>query len=52
MNAVEAANKAEVDLIHALLSKRFGQLYADIWKIGVNLSLTHQRFTCAQSTLI
>lgn len=39
MNAVEAANKAEVDLIHALLSKRFGQLYADIWKIGVNLSL-------------
>ena len=39
MNAVEAANKAEVDLIHALLSKKFGQLYADIWKIGVNLSL-------------
>lgn len=39
MQAVNAANKAEVDLIHALLIKRYGQLYADIWKIGVNLSL-------------
>ena len=39
MNAVDAATKQEVDLIHALLIKRFGQLYADIWKVGVNLSL-------------
>jgi integrase len=39
MNAVDAASKSEIDLIHALLSKKFGQLYADIWKVGVNLSL-------------
>lgn len=39
MNTVNAASKAEIDLIHALLFKRYGQLYADIWKIGVNLSL-------------
>ena len=39
MNAVDAANKAEIDMIHAVLSKKFGQLYADIWKVGVNLSL-------------
>lgn len=39
MNTVEAATKAEMDLIHALLNKKFGQLYADIWKVGVNLSL-------------
>lgn len=39
MNTVNAASKAEIDLIHALLEKKFGQLYADIWKIGVNLSL-------------
>lgn len=39
MSAVDAASKNEVDMIHAVLSKKFGQLYADIWKIGVNLSL-------------
>jgi integrase len=39
MNTVDAASKAEIDLIHALLDKKFGQIYADIWKIGVNLSL-------------
>ena len=39
MNAVDAANKAEIDMIHAVLAKKFGQLYADIWKVGVNLSL-------------
>ena len=39
MNAVDAANKAEIDMIHAVLFKKFGQLYADIWKVGVNLSL-------------
>lgn len=39
MNVVEAATKAEIDLIHALLEKKFGQIYADIWKVGVNLSL-------------
>jgi hypothetical protein len=36
---MNAATKAEADLIHALLFKRFGQRYADIWKIDVNLSL-------------
>ena len=25
--------------MHALLSKKYGLLYADIWKVGVNLSL-------------
>lgn len=39
MNAVEAASKSEIDMIHAALNKRFGQLYSDIWKVGVNLSL-------------
>ena len=39
MNAVEAVSKAEVDMIHAALNKKYGQLYADIWKVGVNVSL-------------
>jgi len=39
MNTVNAASKSEIDLIHALLDKKFGQLYADIWKVGVNMSL-------------
>ena len=39
MNAVDAASKNEVDMIHSVLTKKFGQIYADIWKIGVNLSL-------------
>ena len=39
MNAVDAANKAEIDMMHAVLANKFGQLYADIWKVGVNLSL-------------
>jgi hypothetical protein len=39
MNTVDAVNKAEVDMIHAALNKKYGQLYADIWKVGVNVSL-------------
>ncbi|QPK62904.1 tyrosine-type recombinase/integrase [Methylomonas sp. LL1] len=39
MNTVNAASKTEIDLVHTLLEKKFGQLYADIWKVGVNLSL-------------
>ena len=39
MNAVDAANKAEIAMMHAVLVNKFGQLYADIWKVGVNLSL-------------
>lgn len=40
MNNVNAANKTEIDLIHALLIKRYStMIYADVWKVGVNLSL-------------
>ena len=39
MNAVDAATKTQIDMMHAVLNKKFGQLYADIWKVGVNLSL-------------
>ena len=39
MNAVDAANKAEIAMMHAVLANKFGPLYADIWKVGVNLSL-------------
>ena len=37
MNAVAAANKAEIAMMHAVLTNKFGQLYADIWKAGVNI---------------
>jgi integrase len=39
MNTVDAVDKSQIDLIHSLLNNRFGGLYGDIWKIGVNLSL-------------
>jgi len=39
MNIVNAADKSQIDLIHSLLNNKFGQIYADIWKVGVNLSL-------------
>jgi len=39
MNVVNAVNKAEIAMMHAVLNNKFGQLYADIWKVGVNLSL-------------
>ncbi len=39
MNIVEAASKNEINLIHTLLINKFGQIYADCWKIGVNLGL-------------
>lgn len=39
MNTVEAVSKAEVAMIHAALNNKYGPLYADIWKVGVNLSL-------------
>jgi integrase len=39
MDAVDAANKAEIAMIYSVLVKKFGQLYANIWKVGVNLSL-------------
>lgn len=39
MNTVNAVSKSESDMVHALLNKKFGQIYADVWKVGVNLSL-------------
>ena len=39
MNTVNAVSKSEVDVIHSLLVIKFGAIYADVWKIGVNLSL-------------
>lgn len=39
MPAVNAASKSEIDMVHAALSKKYPDIYADIWKIGVNLSL-------------
>lgn len=39
MNIVDAASKQEIDMIHAILCKKYPPIYQDIWKIGVNLSL-------------
>ena len=39
MNVVNAADKQQIALVHALLNSKFGEIYADIWKVGVNLSL-------------
>ena len=39
MNTVEAVSKAQIDMVKAVLENKHGQLYADIWKVGVNLSL-------------
>ncbi len=39
MNTVNAATKTEIEMVHTLLRNKFGELYADVWKVGVNLSL-------------
>lgn len=39
MKTVEAVNKEQISMIQALLINRHGQIYADIWKFGVNSSL-------------
>ncbi len=39
MHTVDGVGKLEVDMLHALLLKKYPPIYADIWKIGVNLSL-------------
>ena len=39
MNVVDGVSKLEVDMIHAMLTKKCPPIYADIWKIGVNVSL-------------
>ena len=36
---VLAASKSEIDAIYNYLKKEPSTIYADIWKIGVNLSL-------------
>jgi integrase len=36
---VLAASKKDIDTIHNYLKKESSTIYADIWKIGVNLSL-------------
>ncbi|MGZ4958458.1 MAG: tyrosine-type recombinase/integrase [Methylomonas sp.] len=39
MSTVNAVSKTEVDMVHVLLSRQYGQIYADIWKVGVNVPL-------------
>ena len=39
MNTVDAISKDEIGLVTTLINKRYGSLYADIWKVGLNLSL-------------
>jgi integrase len=39
MNTVDAVDKSQINLIHSLLKNKFGEIYGDIWKVGVNLSL-------------
>lgn len=39
MNIVNACSKLECDMVHAILLKRYNSVYADCWKIGLNLSL-------------
>lgn len=39
MNVVDALAAPDLELVTRLLRKRHGPLYADIWKVGLNLSL-------------
>jgi integrase len=39
MNTVDAISPAEIGMVTRLLMKRYGRLYTDIWKVGLNLSL-------------
>jgi integrase len=39
MKVVEAINPGEIGLVTTLLAKHHGQLYVDVWKVGLNLSL-------------
>ena len=39
MNHVNAINQEQINLVHALLNTKFSELYADVWKVGVNSSL-------------
>lgn len=39
MNLVNAIGKNEIAVIHSLLEKNNGRIYADVWKFGVNAGL-------------
>jgi integrase len=39
MNTVESCTKEEAMAVHAVLLKRYPVIYADIWRIGLNMSL-------------
>jgi integrase len=39
MKAVDACSKTEVEMVHNLLTRKYPPIYADVWKVGVNLSL-------------
>lgn len=39
MNVVDGVGKDEVNDVHRLLGRKYGTIYADIWKLGVNVSL-------------
>ena len=39
MNTVVAVYIEQINLIHSLFNNKFGGIYGDIWKVGVNLSL-------------
>ena len=52
MNIVNAADKEQIALVHALLNSKFGEIYADIWKVGVNLSLRISDLLRIQSKII
>jgi hypothetical protein len=41
MNEIQAVSKTEIAAIHMLLQRYHGRLYADLWKIGVNLALNY-----------
>ncbi|TRZ67793.1 MAG: integrase [Comamonadaceae bacterium] len=39
MKTVDAVSKHEIDMVKTVLENKYGQLYSDIWKVGVNVSL-------------
>jgi integrase len=36
---VEACTKTDIEMVHNLLKRKYLPIYADIWKVGVNMSL-------------
>jgi integrase len=39
MPTVEACTKTDVEMVYNLLTRKYPPIYADVWKVGVNLSL-------------